>query len=48
MAIVNSLSDLEIRELVGGFGYTVAKLEAGRALYQSALAAVTNPQPNGE
>ncbi|MBI5953667.1 MAG: hypothetical protein HY865_18590 [Chloroflexi bacterium] len=40
LAIVNSLSDLEIKELVGSFGYTVARLEAGRALYEAALAAV--------
>jgi hypothetical protein len=40
LAIVNSLSDLEIQERVGGFGYPAAKLEAGRALYDAALAAV--------
>jgi hypothetical protein len=40
LAIVNSLSDLEIKELVGSFGYTTAKLEAGRALYDAAQAAV--------
>jgi hypothetical protein len=40
LAIVNSLSDPEILELVGQYGYTVAKLEAGKELYESALEAV--------
>jgi hypothetical protein len=40
LAIVNSLSDLEIQGLVGSFGYTTAKLEAGRALYEAAQTAV--------
>jgi hypothetical protein len=40
LAIVNSLSNPEIQELVAQFGYPAAKLEAGRALYESALAAV--------
>jgi len=40
LAIVNSLSHPEIQELVAQFGYPAAKLEAGRALYESALGAV--------
>ena len=40
LAIGNSLSDAEIQSLVAGFGYSTAKLDAGKALYDAALAAV--------
>lgn len=40
LAIGNSLSDSEIQSLVAEFGYPAAKLDAGEALYEAALAAV--------
>jgi hypothetical protein len=40
LAIGNSLSDAEIQSLVAGFGYSTAKLNAGKALYDAALSAV--------
>ena len=40
LAIGNSLSDAEIQSLVAEFGYSTAKLDAGQALYDAALAAV--------
>jgi hypothetical protein len=40
LAIVNSLADPEIKAAVAQFGYTTAKLNAGKKLYDAALAAV--------
>jgi len=40
VAIANSLADEEIQSLVGEYGYSPEKLNAGMALYESALAAV--------
>jgi len=39
LAIMNSLADPEIKTAVGQFGYTTAKLNTGKALYEAALAA---------
>jgi hypothetical protein len=41
VAISNSLADAEIQSLVAGYGYSLAKLNEGKSLYDSALAAVT-------
>jgi len=40
LAITNSLADPEIKAAVAQYGYTTAKLNAGKALYEAALAAV--------
>jgi hypothetical protein len=40
LAISNSLADGEIQGLVEAYGYTATKLNEGKALYESALAAV--------
>jgi hypothetical protein len=47
LAIVNSLADPEIKAAVAQFGYTTAKLNAGKKLYDEALAAV-NAQKSGK
>jgi predicted pyridoxine 5'-phosphate oxidase superfamily flavin-nucleotide-binding protein len=47
LAIVNSLADPEIKAAVAQFGYTTAKLNAGKRLYDTALAAV-NAQNSGK
>jgi predicted pyridoxine 5'-phosphate oxidase superfamily flavin-nucleotide-binding protein len=47
LAISNSLADPEIKAAVAQFGYTTAKLNAGKALYDKALAAV-NAQKSGK
>jgi predicted pyridoxine 5'-phosphate oxidase superfamily flavin-nucleotide-binding protein len=47
LAIVNSLADPEIKAAVAQYGYTTAKLNAGRALYDKALVAV-NAQKSGK
>ena len=47
LAIVNSLADPEIKAAVAQYGYTTAKLNAGKALYDKALAAV-NAQKSGK
>jgi hypothetical protein len=41
VAISNSLADEEIQSLVAGYGYSPAKLNEGKAFYETALAAVT-------
>jgi len=46
LAIANSLADPEIKAAVAQFGYTTAKLNAGKKLYDVALAAV-NAQKSG-
>jgi hypothetical protein len=38
--IFNSLVDPEIQALVAGYGYSLAKLNEGRAIYEAAMAAV--------
>ncbi len=40
LAICNSLADTEIQAAVAGFGFTTAKLNEGKKLYDAALAAV--------
>jgi hypothetical protein len=40
VAIANSFADEEIQSLVGGYGYSPEKLNAGMALYEAAFAAV--------
>jgi predicted pyridoxine 5'-phosphate oxidase superfamily flavin-nucleotide-binding protein len=47
LAIVNSLADPEIKAAVAQYGYTTAKLNAGKRLYDTALAAV-NAQKSGK
>ncbi len=47
LAIANSLADPEIKAAVAQFGYTTAKLNAGKALYDKALVAV-NAQKSGK
>ena len=47
LAIANSLADPEIKAAVAQFGYTTAKLNKGKALYDAALAAV-NAQKSGK
>jgi hypothetical protein len=47
LAITNSLADPEIKAAVAQFGYTPAKLNAGKKLYDAALAAV-NAQRSGK
>ena len=47
LAIANSLADPEIKATVAQFGYTTAKLNKGKALYDAALAAV-NAQKSGK
>jgi predicted pyridoxine 5'-phosphate oxidase superfamily flavin-nucleotide-binding protein len=47
LAITNSLADPEIKAAVAQFGYTTAKLNAGKALYDAALTAV-NAQKSGK
>jgi hypothetical protein len=47
LAITNSLADPEIKAAVAQYGYTTAKLNAGKALYDTALAAV-NAQKSGK
>ncbi len=47
LAITNSLADPEIKAAVAQFGYTTAKLNAGKKLYDNALAAV-NAQKSGK
>jgi hypothetical protein len=47
LAIANSLADPEIKTAVAQFGYTTAKLNAGKKLYDIALAAV-NDQKSGK
>ena len=47
LAISNSLADPEIKAAVAQYGYTTAKLNAGKALYEAALAAV-NAQKSGK
>jgi hypothetical protein len=47
LAITNSLADPEIKAAVAQYGYTTAKLNAGKALYDAALAAV-NAQKSGK
>ena len=47
LAITNSLADPEIKAAVAQYGYTTAKLNAGKALYDIALAAV-NAQKTGK
>ena len=44
LAIDNSLADAEIQARVAEYGYTAAKLTAGKALYTAALNAVSNAQ----
>lgn len=44
IVINNSLTDEEIKSLVGGYGYPVAKLNAGKSLYTAAVNAVNNAQ----
>jgi predicted pyridoxine 5'-phosphate oxidase superfamily flavin-nucleotide-binding protein len=46
VAITNSLTDPEIKAAVAQYGYTTARLNAGKALYEAALAAV-NAQKSG-
>ena len=46
LAITNSLTDPDIKAAVAGYGYTTAKLNAGKKLYDDALAAV-NAQKSG-
>ncbi len=46
IAISNSLADAEIKSAVAEYGYTTAKLNAGKTLYNNALAAV-NAQKAG-
>lgn len=41
LAISNSRADAEIQSLVAAYGYSSAKLNEGKALYDTALAAVT-------
>lgn len=41
LAIANSLEEAEIQSLVSGYGYSPAKLGEGKALYEAALAAVS-------
>ncbi|MBI5563982.1 MAG: hypothetical protein HY870_03730 [Chloroflexi bacterium] len=47
LAIANSLADPEIKAAVAQFGFTTAKLNKGKALYDAALAAV-NAQKSGK
>jgi predicted pyridoxine 5'-phosphate oxidase superfamily flavin-nucleotide-binding protein len=47
LAITNSLADPEIKAAVAQYGYTTAKLNAGKALYDKALLAV-NAQKSGK
>jgi len=47
LAITNSQSDPEIKAAVAQYGYTTAKLNAGKALYDTALASV-NAQKSGK
>jgi predicted pyridoxine 5'-phosphate oxidase superfamily flavin-nucleotide-binding protein len=47
LAITNSLADPEIKAAVAQYGYTTTKLNAGKALYEAALAAV-NLQKTGK
>ena len=47
LAIANSLADPEIKAAVAQFGYTTTKLNKGKALYDTALAAV-NAQKSGK
>lgn len=47
LAITNSLADPAIKAAVAQFGYTTAKLNAGKKLYDDALAAV-NAQKSGK
>jgi len=47
LAITNSLADPDIKAAVAQFGYTPAKLNAGKKLYDAALAAV-NAQKSGK
>jgi hypothetical protein len=47
LAITNTLADPEIKAAVAQFGYTPAKLNAGKKLYDTALAAV-NAQKSGK
>ncbi len=47
LAIANSLADPEIKAAVTQFGFTTAKLNKGKALYDAALAAV-NAQKSGK
>ncbi len=47
LAIANSLADPEIKAAVAQFGYTTAKLNKGKQLYDAALAAV-NAQKSGK
>jgi len=46
LAITNSLADPEIKAAVAQYGYTTTKLNAGKKLYDTALAAV-NAQKSG-
>ena len=46
VAIANSLSDPEIKAAVAQFGFTTAKLNKGKALYEAALAAVNAQKSN--
>src|SRR5512147_1847690 len=47
LAISNSLADPEIKAAVAQFGFTTAKLNKGKALYDAALAGV-NAQKSGK
>lgn len=47
IAISNSLTDPQINSAVAQYGYPMAKLNAGKALYEAALAAV-NAQKSGQ
>ncbi len=47
IAISNSLADPEIKTAIAQFGYTTAKLNKVKALYDAALAAV-NEQKSGK
>lgn len=47
LAITNSLADPEIKAAVAQYGYTTARLNAGKALYTAALTAV-NAQKSGK
>jgi len=42
VAISNSLADEEIKNLVGAYGYSAAKLNAGKALYTAAVDAANH------
>ena len=44
LAINNSLADAQIQNLVGAYGYSVEKLNAGKTLYTAAVDAVNRAQ----